>query len=517
MDEPYNPDAPYAPVNEADIKQEPVIQQPEQIFTHPQPAHQPPQPRVSSATPLMNPDRREYNPHDRPLVPEQNPMAKKIWEGYEWGILILALVNLVAGYLSYSSVSGFSSSMIDFKANWDLQPIVDIKTALNGCPPGYEDLINEEWPGTIEGCDCRRAWGVYKDLYSSSCTYNQTRDDCRTVPRLSPMPIKKFYSYRICGKRQGEPFYMSESPYTKFASTECPQGYKICGGDDPDTQTCVRENHQCPINDVIITDSSLDVPSGYKSIQLDSGMILAFTNSSTHRTNSIKSAGLPIVRFKLVEGQVCAEPSQEATTEGRFLYQLLNKYSYACWTEVAGSKTDPRYKKVASIKENRLYEDNGISYVTVNLPMYDRSKEFIYDWNLYSQTYITWSPGCDSNDKINKEHILEQAVGSVGVASSLFTTFIISIVFFIVSVIFVCTHECRKSEADGYEVKKHTNVELLCVSVKIVFASIIIWLCYKSISVINSYTSSVGQIGKSKCSDNYTNEIFLSFSKALVS
>ena len=109
------------------------------------------------------------------------------------------------------------------------------------------------------------------------------------------MPLSKFYAYKICAKREGDPFFKAKRPTTKFGSSECPMGYDECGLGGAKEQFCVPEGDLCPINDIIISESSGYIPKGYKTVPLDSGMVLAFTSKST---------GLPTVRMKLTEGEV---------------------------------------------------------------------------------------------------------------------------------------------------------------------------------------------------------------------
>jgi hypothetical protein len=203
------------------------------------------------------------------------------------------------------------------------------------------------------------------------------------VRETRPMPLNKFYSYKICAKREGDPFYRSAKPTKKFGTTSCPSGYEICGTGQPDHQSCVRANHPCPINDIVISKSTSAVVEGYSQVMLDEGWSVTYTSQST---------GLPVVRMKLTEEQPCADPTQYAASVGRYLYKLLKQTSYySCKSKIADSYTDPRYDKIGSVREDRLFEDNGVFFIVMNLPQYPLADEKLYNWNLYSNSYYSWS------------------------------------------------------------------------------------------------------------------------------
>lgn len=70
--------------------------------------------------------------------------------------------------------------------------------------------------------------------------------------------------------------------------------------------------------------------------------------------------GLPVIRLKLTEGQVCANPENYMPSEGRRLYKLLNTGDYhSCGQKVADGYFDTRYDLIGSVNEDRLFKDNG--------------------------------------------------------------------------------------------------------------------------------------------------------------
>lgn len=368
-------------------------------------------------------------------------------------------------------------------------------------------MITRKWPGTGEGCDCSRAYNfMYSNLNTGSCSYNQTRDRCSDVKQTNPMPVSKFYSYNICGKREGEPYSRSVKPTKSFGAASCPNGYRICGTGDSAAQSCVSGNNSCPINDIIISQDVAAKP-GYSTAKLDGGWSVAFTRNST---------GRPIVRMMLTEEQPCADPTQHAASKGRNLYKLLRTDSYSsCSNEIADSQTDPRYNKMGSVREDRLFEDNGVLYVVMNLPQYPIADEKLYSWNLYTNSYYQWSAECQGYAGLSVNDIIQQADKSVSVTSTQNTVMILAIVFLILASIFSC-FSCCYGSGDASDIKYGKLVEVIIAGTEFVLAILIAWFLFSSITTINGFNTTVLEISAAKCSDDYSNRIFTSYGEALV-
>lgn len=58
------------------------------------------------------------------------------------------------------------------------------------------------------------------------------------------MPLDRFYSYKICGKREGDPFYLMKFPTsTSGGEPECPSDYRKCGRGTPYAIVCVKNDY----------------------------------------------------------------------------------------------------------------------------------------------------------------------------------------------------------------------------------------------------------------------------------
>ena len=138
---------------------------------------------------------------------------------------------------------------------------------------------------------------------------------CSNVNSIDSMPLSKIYSYKICAKREGEPFYLAQRPIKKFGQVQCPNGYKICGSGGDDMASCARESERCPINDFYFINGDDKVPDGYSSSKLDDGYSLVFSSNSSH---------LPFVKIQLEQGDVCSDPKEHDWPRDRSKYVLLN-------------------------------------------------------------------------------------------------------------------------------------------------------------------------------------------------
>ena len=182
------------------------------------------------------------------------------------------------------------------------------------------------------------------------CSQNQTIAGCRTISATKSIPINKFYSYRICGKRSGDAFINLQKPIREFGGDkiEWGYGYKLWGTGGRDYSVWVRDSQECPLNHIyieILSDLS-QIPEGYKAQPLDGGQYVLFTNRSDR---------LPTVQLKLAEGNICADPNKGDFTSGRSHYKLLRYQSRNGWTsKIAGSYFDPRYRMIGTIREDRL-------------------------------------------------------------------------------------------------------------------------------------------------------------------
>ncbi|CAI2364556.1 unnamed protein product [Moneuplotes crassus] len=429
---------------------------------------------------------------------------------YRIAIIIFGIITLIMAIMAYVQLNAYSNALEDFEENWTTLPLVDITVSTTECPLGYDNLIEREWPGTVHGCDCKRAvWGfsIYPDLDTGSCSYNQTLQGCVDVYPVDSAPLDKFYSAKICGLREGQNFVDTERPRKIAGGIKCPFGHKPCGTGDINQIICVREQERCPINDVQILMNGQAPKPGYEVVPIDSssGVMLAFTTNYT---------GLPVIRFKLTEGQVCANPDTDMITEGRIPYKLLNTNNYhSCNQKVSDSYYDTRYDLIGSINEERLLKDNGLYLMLSNLPQYPIEDSSKYTWNLYSNEYNYWNVDCENHKDIDRESMLSLLDDSSNVTKLQFTLLIVSIIYTIVCCLILETISLYMICDKGSESKSFQVISFSIVTILLMVKTYLFWSC---VSTANEFEESILQMRESDCSSDYANLMFKNYGDSLI-
>ena len=213
------------------------------------------------------------------------------------------------------------------------------------------------------------------------------------IEPINSIPLNYFFSSRIWGKRIEETSIDAIMPQSRFSGSDpsCQTGYKFCGGTSKPSWIWVRNQENWPINDISIkqlADPSA-IPEGYSAQPLGDGYYVLFTSNANKA---------PIARLKIAAGKVCAVPSQFDYPLDRKLYPLLDINGFErCSSNIGGYNEDPRFELVASINEQRLFDDNKITPYLDILPEYDTADGIKYNWNLYSNRFYEWSDNCGTN------------------------------------------------------------------------------------------------------------------------
>ena len=212
--------------------------------------------------------------HYQEPTPSSLPLVASIF--YHIAMIIFGIITLIISIIGYSQLNAYNNAVKDFRTNWEYLPIVDIQTSLAGCPLGYDELLDRQWPGTSSGCDCSNmymfSFKKYPSLSSGSCSSNQTEAGWTDIRSTNPIPLSKFYSYRICGLREGSNFVDSKRPKTQGGKLKCELGYRICGKGDADHVLCIRKQERCPINHITLLESGMHADPSYKTVPLDAGV-----------------------------------------------------------------------------------------------------------------------------------------------------------------------------------------------------------------------------------------------------
>jgi len=183
-------------------------------------------------------------------------------------ILISFFVRLKISNLDYSDIESLG-------INWNhgtIESFVE-PTKTNICPDSSELLINDFWPGIVEGCYCKSK----NETKKGKCTSYMLLDGCIAIEPIKPIRYKGWRSKAICVKR-GNTNYLD---LNVFGSKEkCPKKTKNCGFiDSLGNKLCLEK---CPINDIEIADKNKTNPAGYKSYDNLTGKKLIYTTEESH-------------------------------------------------------------------------------------------------------------------------------------------------------------------------------------------------------------------------------------------
>lgn len=239
------------------------------------------------------------------------------------------------------------------------------------------------------------------------------------------------------------------------------------------------------------------MPEGYSLQILDGDQYVVFTTDGDN---------LPFIRMRLEQGDVCADPEQHDISRGRSTYKLLNNAQMTgCYTNIAGTKIDTRFQKILSVREDRLYQDNGVYYLIMNLPKYPVGDSANYYWNLHTNSYFYWNPDCDDGDGFNKEYVLEELARSDGAKSTQSSLLIICVFNFaiifgieIIGIILTKSKDDIIHDLDG----KNIIYETISFGLRFMFIGLMIWYFDYLTTKINEYTSIVSKISNIASSPN---------------
>lgn len=220
--------------------------------------------------------------------------------------------------ISLSPLLIFIFTIQNININFEPEVLNEISSTLNDypllnfkyssdCRSLFENKVYT-WPGTVLGCTCADIEDYYYDqtgehmVIRAECDGNQTANGCKDVKDQPSVNIYSWGMGKFCSRRFDQE---TEKNYTYLEllknsvkkDAECKEGYKKCGKlDDLDNYVCFPVDEECPINDIIFSETPReDLPdynytsAGYKYFY--------YTNKKTE--NQI------ITKMKAVEGRLC--------------------------------------------------------------------------------------------------------------------------------------------------------------------------------------------------------------------
>lgn len=279
------------------------------------------------------------------------------------------------------------------RENWGNGIITDIRTSIDKkCPPDSFPAFVYGWPGTFEGCDCRKITGnsVPKTATQGKCSAAQKGAGCAEVPVVDNLVISRWRDPDIlCLVRQpGVNF--EKNLLNMETSGQCKKGFKICvdklpkNGDvvDYSRALCIEEARPCPISDIRV--APCDANPGIDCFE-DNVQDKINLAANTCLWKSRKCGPGPISSLAVSEGGYCRLSIEQQISQDHEDHPLLRFRRSRCENSENGVVAD-------TLSMTSLL--SGAQSATIDpfkIPNYKEETDK-YNFNLYKVYYTRWTP-----------------------------------------------------------------------------------------------------------------------------
>jgi len=262
----------------------------------------------------------------------------------------------------------------------------------------------------------------------------------------------------------------------------------------------VLSSNDCPIDDIIITNQPLN-DIKYKSRELADDYKIYFTS---------QAYSLPIVDFRLTEGQVCIFPSQFDSTDQN-AYPLLRTWrNDGCKDSIKDIQYDNRWNQTTSRTHKQVIDDNPEFEETVSdLQGFVRSDT---PWNLFIHTYVDWKLECQNSEIAKMNRIAEDnnPINTLANVQLIYMiiTFLSLLIIGLISPGFVIYKQVLsligRQEVDQ-DIIASNGMRLIAA----IFIVLKLSFLVSAMVIIKNFTSIVDYVEKNNCTDETTLAIFL--------
>lgn len=270
------------------------------------------------------------------------------------------------------------------------------------CPSGYDILLNNfQWPGTFEGCGCKKDNSTYT-FYTSECEHLV---NCERAEETKEVNLSKWKSSNFCVRRAKMNYKEMINtnyiiPNNQSNIEQCNNDiHRVCGIiDGVGNLLCLDKQKQCPITSAIISNNitlieeiKLNNPSSTIT-QLGDDNYSLIVSHSENKNNKIYND------FNIDMSTPCLNKEKHPNTE--VIFDLMkNKFDLQCDTFTNGTPiVDSIYDSIDTYSYSDFLKDNNV-YDTVNSVVnkfnIDISNKSI---SLYAKTYPGWSFQCMKYD-----------------------------------------------------------------------------------------------------------------------
>ena len=118
------------------------------------------------------------------------------------GLILLPTVLIKALLIINSGSTGnIESDLTEIFSNWDKHPILDIIERKGNCPNTCTLVLQDLWPGTKEGCFCKKGPYQFQDkIYKGECSINMSLIACKRLNPIGNQQLKYYRGVSLCVK-----------------------------------------------------------------------------------------------------------------------------------------------------------------------------------------------------------------------------------------------------------------------------------------------------------------------------
>ena len=326
-------------------------------------------------------------------------------------IIIFPLILMILSIAS-TKIRPVSRVLRELRSSLNDYPLADFEYA-EECKGKYNGNLFT-YGGSREGCSCidDRDNKTSKELVRPrKCPKNRTRNRCKRIPPTRSQNLEywingKFCSryYNITSKIKGYLYYLNTSV---LKNEECQNGYKKCGKlDDMDNYLCVPKDEDCPITDIVVSNTERDDLKDYNYSFID--------NKYFYYSNKVDKQ--IITKLKVVEGKLCNDRTFIHTDYPQYFLDYNFKF-YGCRHKIDGELYEKNFEILDTKSKEEFYLYSGL-----NMSHIYRNPNFEYPFfslnanmNLYPQRYLGYDKQClkktdafiDKNTIFNEQKIVE--------------------------------------------------------------------------------------------------------------
>ena len=409
-------------------------------------------------------------------------------------LVIITITSLILLSFSHKKILTDDNYYQDIERNLDNQFIQKINIQNSLCSEPSKNILDLSFEGVNAFCYCKSSG--FTNL--GACSKGNRNKGCSSHSGMGSRDIKNLKGLYFCGE-------MSNYTYDDIENVQgnsklCKSGFKVCGKDTL-KYLCFPENNECPINDIIISDSKrLDL------LDLKYNEVSKISPSTKeeiflYTTNTKTENDIP-VDFQLGYKNICINPKEEISPYDQFKY--LNKnYHTRCLTKIILKQNDDRYKKIYSLDKTQLYHDNNILQHLESYSIF-KIDSLRYKIDLFSRPFIHLSSECFKklNYDTKKDMIDKLTIGDNTRVFDYFTGCFVLLGFALAfSICLNCNNCC--STGNGAD-----NIFLIPLGIINFLVFIVLILCSISFDISKKRVEVVDTLNSSDCGDPFLNGIF---------